>query len=123
MPEGQRDLKKVNFIKQKARELRKNMTPEETYLWQRIRRKQLKNLQFYRQKQLGNFIVDFYCPARKLVIEIDGGQHYESGELIERDKAREIYLKKVLKLKVVRFTNIDIKRNMLAVMDRILSEL
>jgi len=63
-------------LRQFARELRKNMTDAEKHVWSRIRRKQLKNSQFYRQKNIGNYIVDFYCPAAKLIIEIDGCQHY-----------------------------------------------
>lgn len=112
-------MDKAEILKNNARKLRKNMTPAEVRLWQRIRRKQLNNLQFYRQRNLGKYIVDFYCPARKLVIEIDGGQHYESGKLIEKDKERENYLRSVLKLKVIRFTNIDILKNIYSVMDKI----
>lgn len=52
------------------------MTDAERLLWSRIRRNQLKGFQFYRQKITGNYIVDFYCPELKLVIEVDGGQHY-----------------------------------------------
>ncbi len=52
------------------------MTDAERLLWSRIRRKQLKDCQFYRQKVVGNYIVDFYCPKSNLVIELDGGQHY-----------------------------------------------
>ena len=52
------------------------MTDAERFLWSRVRRKQLKGFQFYRQKNIGNYIVDFYCPAAKLIVEIDGGQHY-----------------------------------------------
>ena len=51
-----------------ARELRKNPTDAEFKLWQNIRAKRLKDCQFYRQKNLGNYIVDFYCPAGKLIL-------------------------------------------------------
>lgn len=99
------------------------MTEAEVILWNRIRRKQINNLQFNRQKPLGNYIVDFYCPAKKLVIEIDGGQHYENGEIIKEDKEREKFLKETLRLKVIRFTNIDITANLGSVMDKIMEEL
>ena len=57
------------------------MTDAEILLWHKLRRKQLFGLQFFRQKPLGNYIVDFYCPSARLVIEIDGGQHYtEEGQ-------------------------------------------
>lgn len=79
------------------------------------------DLQFYRQKLLGNYIVDFYCPAKSLVVEIDGGQHYED-ENIERDKKRDKYLERVLKLKVIRFTNIDVLKNLEGVIIKIMEE-
>ena len=56
-------------LKTLARKLRKNMTEAESFLWQRIRRKQLKGRQFYRQKNIGDYIVDFYCPSIKLIVE------------------------------------------------------
>jgi very-short-patch-repair endonuclease len=57
-------------LKLLSRKLRSQMTDAETALWSKLRRKQLHNLQFYRQKPLGRFIVDFYCPTARLVIEI-----------------------------------------------------
>ena len=107
-------------LKNFARKLRKNMTEAEVRLWNQIKGKQIANLQFYRQKPLGNYIVDFYCPAKKLVIEIDGGQHYENGKIIIEDENRERFLKKVLKLRVVRFTNTDVMKNMEGVVNRII---
>jgi len=73
--------------------------------------------QFYRQRAIGNYIVDFYCPKAKLVLEVDGGQHY-SDEQIEIDKKRSSYLNK-LGLKVVRFTNLDVLNNIDVVLDEI----
>jgi very-short-patch-repair endonuclease len=108
------------YIKNISRKLRKTMTKEEIILWNKLRRKQLNGLQFYRQKPLGRFVADFYCPAKNLVVEIDGGQHYENGETIKADKEREYFLKNTLKLKVLRFTNIDINKNIHSVMDAIL---
>ena len=64
-------------LRQSARQLRSNMTDAEQTLWQRIRRKQIRSVQFYRQKPLLNYIVDFYCPKARLVIELDGSQHFE----------------------------------------------
>jgi len=107
-------------LKNLSRKLRSHLTKEEVRLWNRIRRKQLNNLQFYRQKPLGKYIVDFYCTQQKLVIEIDGGQHYENGEIINEDKIRTDYLEKILGLRVLRFTNNDIMRNMETVFDKIL---
>jgi len=58
-------------IKQLSRNLRSNMTDSEMLLWSKIRGKQLKGLQFYRQKIIGNYIADFYCPKARLVIEME----------------------------------------------------
>ena len=63
-------------LREFARELRHNQTEAETFLWLKIRKRQLKNCQFYRQRIICQYIADFYCPEAKLVIEIDGGQHY-----------------------------------------------
>ena len=64
-------------LKSKARSLRRNQTDAELHLWQRLRRKQILGVQFYRQKPIGNYIADFYAPAAKLVLELDGAQHVE----------------------------------------------
>jgi very-short-patch-repair endonuclease len=112
-----------NFLKENSRKLRREMTKAEVILWNRIRRKQINKLQFNRQKPLGSYIVDFYCPTKKLVIEIDGGQHYENGEIVEEDKEREHFFKQALKLKVLRFTNDDVLYNLSGVIDKIIEVL
>ena len=91
----------------RAKSLRKNMTTQEKKLWYQF----LKNhsLHWYKQRRIGNYIVDFYCADAKLVIEIDGGQHYSEQE-IEYDKIRTEYLTGY-GLKVLRFTNIDVDKN------------
>ena len=63
----------------RARELRKNMTETEKFVWARLRREKLGGYKFRRQHPLGPFIVDFVCLERKLVLELDGGQHAEPG--------------------------------------------
>ena len=62
-------------LKPKACDLRKKMTDSEIKLWSKLRRKQVLDVQFYRQKPLGPYIVDFYAPRATLVIEVDGSQH------------------------------------------------
>jgi very-short-patch-repair endonuclease len=89
----------------------------EALLWSKIRAKQLKGYQFYRQRIIGNYIFDFYCPKAKLVIEIDGGQHY-SREGLEKDKAREDYIMEQ-KLKVLRFSDRDVFENLNGVVEKI----
>lgn len=90
-------------LKQASRDLRKNMTEAEQLLWSRLRSKQLLGLQFYRQKPLLNYIVDFYCPAANLVIECDGSQNFTEDGL-EADRIRDEALAQ-LGLKVLRFDN------------------
>ncbi|MEK6764906.1 MAG: endonuclease domain-containing protein [Planctomycetota bacterium] len=104
-------------LKKYSRELRTNMTDAEKLLWSRIRRKQLKDCQSYRQKIIGNYIVDFYCPKSKLIIELDGGQHY-SGEGMRKDKIRDNYLKN-LELTVLRFSDRDVFKNLQGVLEAI----
>jgi len=93
-------------LKQYSRQLRENMTDTERHLWTKIRRKQVKGYQFYRQKPIGDYIVDFFCPRAKLVIEVDGSQHF-SDEMTEYDRIRNEYLSS-LGLRVLRFTNADV---------------
>ena len=93
-------------LKELSRQLRKNMTDTERRLWARIRMKQLKGCQFYRQKPIGEYIVDFFCPKAKLVIEIDGSQHFLD-EVAQYDRIRDEYLSS-LGLRVLRFTNADV---------------
>ncbi|MCK9201197.1 MAG: DUF559 domain-containing protein [Gallionella sp.] len=76
-------------LKPFSRMLRSNMTEAENHLWYRLRNKQICGVQFYRQKPLLSFIVDFYCPKAMLVIELDGAQHLEAEHRLldaERDK-------------------------------------
>jgi len=97
-------MKRYNSkLKENARSLRINMTDAEQVLWQHIRRKQIHGVQFYRQKPLFEFVVDFYCPAAKLVIEIDGSQHFEE-EHQAKDQERDAALAGS-GLRVLRFDN------------------
>lgn len=82
------------------------MTDAEKVLWSRIRGKQLQGLQFYRQKPLLNYIVDFYCAKAKLVIELDGGQHFNS-EHQQKDRIRELALERI-GLRTLRFSNLQV---------------
>jgi len=77
--------------KETARHLRNNMTDAETILWSRIRRKQIFGLQFYRQKPIGRYIVDFFAPKASLVIEVDGSQHKQVKHK-KKDELRDSYL-------------------------------
>lgn len=96
-------------LKTLAKNLRKSLTNAEKLLWSKLRMKQLKNKQFYRQKIIGNYIVDFYCPSSELIIELDGGQHFENDKMIA-DGKRDEYLRN-LGLKVLRFPDNEVFRN------------
>jgi very-short-patch-repair endonuclease len=96
-------------LKYVARTLRKNMTDSERLLWSRIRRKQLQGLQFYRQKTVRNFIVDFCCPSKMIIIEVDGCQHLES-KMREKDAIRDAELSR-LGFRVLRYSNIDVLKD------------
>jgi len=102
-------------LKNKARQLRKNLTDSENALWSRLRHKQLLGVQFYRQKPIGGHIVDFYAPKAKLVIEIDGSQHLE-GDHIQKDRRRDEFLASI-GLKVLRFDSREILKESDAVID------
>ena len=104
-------------LKECSRLLRVNTTEAERLLCEKIRGKQLKGCQFYRQKTIGNSIVDFYCPKAKLVIELDGGQHY-SPEGKAKDRARDAYMKGI-GLRVLRFSDKEVFENVQGVLERI----
>ncbi|MGB3207663.1 MAG: endonuclease domain-containing protein [Crinalium sp.] len=118
----EKSLLKTNFhlpynplLVERAKQLRKNLTTAEKKLWNEY----LKNLEFkfLKQRPIDNFIVDFYCAALKLVIEIDGDSHFTT-EAKEYDEART----KVLEgygLKVIRFTNDDVLNNLEGVCQQI----
>ena len=108
-------------LKQISRNLRRNMTDAETLLWSKLRGKQLKGCQFYRQKIIGNYIADFYCPKAKVAIEVDGGQHY-SAEGKEKDKMRDDYMT-IEGITVLRFSDREVLRNLDAVLEKIWSGL
>ena len=88
-------------LKTKARSLRTTPTDAELHLWYCLRRKQILGVQFYRQNPIGNYIADFYAPAVKLVVELDGAQHLDLGQA-KYDAQRTRYLEQQ-GLKVLRF--------------------
>lgn len=97
----------------RAKELRKNMTVAEQKIWKNY----LKNFPYrvYRQRPIENFIVDFYCPKLKLVIEIDGETHYtENAQEYDRERTRVL---QGYGLKVIRFKNDDVLNNLIGVVN------
>jgi very-short-patch-repair endonuclease len=106
-------------LKQISRNLRNSMTDAEKLLWSKLRGKQLKGLQFYRQKIIGSYIADFYCHKSKLVIEVDGGQHY-SCEGREKDEKRDDSIRKA-GISVLRFSDREVLGQIDTVLEKIWS--
>jgi len=104
-------------LKMIARNLSRNMTVSERKLWSRIRGKQIAQVQFYRQKPIGNHIVDFYAPKARLVIEVDGSQHREAMHR-EKDRKRDADLSK-MGLTTLRFNSREVLTRTDAVVEKI----
>ena len=101
------DYKHNKSLVSNARTLRKNMTKEERHLWYDFLRSY--PVKFLRQKILGKYIVDFYCAEAKLIVELDGSQHYEEKEK-ERDAERTTYLEQY-GVRVLRIPNNEVNQN------------
>lgn len=102
-------------ILKRAQELRKNMTKEERMLWYDFFKSYPVHI--YRQRPFSPYIADFYCPAAKLVIEVDGAQHYDPIQA-EYDQHRNLYFQK-LGIQVVRFSNMEVRKNFAGVCQEI----
>jgi len=96
-------------LKPFARQLSCAMTDAEQLLWRKLRRRQIYGIQFYRQKPIGPFIVDFYAKDPLLIIEVDGSQHLTPNG-IEKDKNRDLYLTS-LGFRVLRFNNREVLKS------------
>ena len=101
-----------------ARRLRRDETPAEKALWRHLRDRQLEGFKFRRQQPIGHYVVDFFCPRAKLVVEVDGDTHAESAR---HDADRTGWLSR-RGYRVVRFTNADVHRNLQLVLEAILRE-
>ena len=98
-----------------ARRLRREMTPHERKLWYLFLQKY--PVKIYKQRIIDKFIVDFYCAAAKLVIELDGSQHYDGQSMI--DDAERTSVLEQYGLKVIRYSNREIDREFTAVCEQI----
>ncbi len=106
---------------QTARELRKKQTPAEDVVWELLRNRNLMNLKFRRQHQIGDYVVDFYCPDHKLVVELDGAVH-DTKDRQTVDRKRDGYLKSI-GCNVLRFENKEVIENPDVFLSRLLSEI
>jgi very-short-patch-repair endonuclease len=100
-------------LKERAKELRKAGNLSEVLFWNQVKNHQFLNLDFHRQKIIGNYIVDFYCPELQLVVEIDGSSHDDK---LEYDAERDAYIQG-LGLKILHYDDAAVKQNLNAVMD------
>jgi len=105
-------------ITARTRKLRRNATEAETKLWLALRDRRLGGFKFVRQSAIGPYIVDFVCRDRKLVVEVDGGQHADNAA----DRTRDIALASE-GYRVMRFWNTDVLSNMDGVLDSLISAL
>jgi very-short-patch-repair endonuclease len=104
-------------LRGRAKALRQDMTDAERILWLATRAHRLNGAAFRRQAPIGPYVVDFVCHAAKLVIEVDGGQHFEPGQMA-RDKRRRGYLG-TQGYRVLRFTNLDVIKTKSGVLETI----
>ena len=107
------------LLKQRSRDLRKNLTDAEQKLWQKLRNKQIDDHKFRRQFVLGNYIVDFICIDKRLIVEVDGGQHMDN---VDYDLQRDEWLKKQ-NFKVLRFWNNQVLSEIDSVLEVIVKNL
>jgi very-short-patch-repair endonuclease len=104
-----------------AKRLRANTTPHERMLWRALKELPLAGTHFRRQAPIGPYVVDFFCPAKRLIVELDGG-HHNDDEIAKRDHARQLWLARE-GYRVVRFWNSEISGDLAAVLERIYVEL
>jgi very-short-patch-repair endonuclease len=105
--------------RQRAKELRKNMTPEEKLLWHELRTNKLDGWHFRRQQVIDGFIVDFYCHAVSLIVEVDGGIHETQKE---QDAERDAHLIS-RGFRILRVTNDEVNNDLQGVLQKILKNL
>ena len=109
-----------HFLEQKAKEMRENMTESETVLWEALKSKHIGD-KFRRQHIIGNFIADFVCLSKRLVIEVDGGYHTDDTQQgLDEGRAEEL---KQLGFEVIRFTNEEVLNNLDKVIHQITEKL
>lgn len=114
-----RAIHNLEDLKLRRKNLRNNSTPQEIVLWSRLKSSQL-GYKFRRQHSVGQYIVDFCCPERRLIIEIDGSQHGEEGA--ERYNQKRTNYLQSLGFRVLRFWNNEINVNLDSVLGTILEE-
>jgi very-short-patch-repair endonuclease len=108
------------YLEQKRKDLRNQSTLAEVILWKHLKKKQLRERKFRRQHSIGDYIVDFYCPAERIAIELDGDLHFDE-EIKKYDEERTKYLSE-LNIRVLRFENNEILFNLESSLNKIVAE-
>lgn len=108
------------YLKTYRRKLRSNLTLSEARLWKALKGSQLDGRKFRRQHSIGNYIVDFYCPSEKLVIEVDGGYHNDEA-VQESDRIRDLFMNEH-SIRVLRVPNEAIRYQLDMVLETIRAE-
>ncbi len=108
-------------LKALCRRYRKNPTDTEEIMWQCLRNRNLGGYKFLRQHPIGGYVVDFYCHAKSLIVEIDGGIHNRK-DIREKDEFRQKFLENN-GYNVIRYTNSEVKKSLEDVLERLLKEL
>jgi very-short-patch-repair endonuclease len=119
--EGRANSRKAQYSlksRDRARDLRRNLTDAEDALWRFLRDRTMVGTKFRRQHPVGTFILDFYCHEHRLAVEVDGGQHLEAAAA-EYDRRRTAYLQS-LGIRVLRFNNLEVLAETESVMQVIL---
>ena len=111
-------MKRDPLLIDRARELRRALTPAERILWKRLRDRRFGQWKFRRQYECDLFVLDFYCPSRKLVVEVDGPVHADPDQAIQDDLRTERLA--AHGYRVVRFTNEEVFDDLSTVLERIL---
>lgn len=101
-----------------AREFRNNPTPAEKILWQKLKGKQVLGYDFHRQKPIGYYVVDFFCPKLMLAVELDGSVH-ETDYAMIRDECRQDSIMDEFGIRFLRFKNSEIEKNVEGVVGEI----
>ncbi len=110
-------LNNLKILEEKRKKLRNHLTPAEAVLWKHLQRSQLEGRKFRRQHSVGYFILDFYCPAEKLGVELDGAHHFtEEGQ--EYDRERTAFIN-AAGIRIVRFENKEVFINLEGVLKEI----
>lgn len=107
----------LKILEERRKKLRKNLTPAEAVLWKHLQHSQLEGRKFRRQHSVGYFVLDFYCPAEKLAVELDGAHHF-TDEGYEYDKERTAFIN-AAGIRVIRFENKEVFNNLESVLEEI----